>query len=103
MVQQMLSDPDKLEQMRQTILTNPMLKSMMQGLPGLDTLLNDKEAFQQAMQASAEMYKNMDGDALLKTMTQGAEAAKNLFDGNLDSSSSSKATAALDELDEDDD
>lgn len=99
MIQDMLTDPEKLEQMRQTILTNPMLKSMMGGLPGLDQLLNDKDAFQQAMKASADMYKNMDGDDLMKSMMNGAEAAKGMFDGTLPDSA---ATAGLDELDEDD-
>lgn len=98
MVQQMLSDPEKLEQMRKMILLNPMLKSMMGNMPGFDDLLNDPDAFREAMQASADLYKSMDSDTLLNSMMGGAAAASgNLFDGSMDNSAS-----ALDELDEDD-
>lgn len=100
MVQQMLSDPEKLEQMRKMIQTNPMLKSMMGNMPGFDELLNDPDAFREAMQASADLYKNMDPDTLMNSMMGGAAAAPGgLFDGTLDNSASA---AALDELDEDD-
>lgn len=102
MVQQMLSDPEKLEQMRKMIQTNPMLKSMMGNMPGFDELLNDPDAFREAMQASADLYKSMDPDTLMNSMMGGAAAASGgsgLFDGSLDSSASA---AALDELDEDD-
>ena len=70
----------------------------------------------EAMQAAAEIYKSMDSDQLMKTMMSGMGggmppgmdfggmgggfgAGANLFDGTLDDSST--ATAALDELDED--
>ena len=103
--QEMMSDPERLEQSRQMIINNPVLKSMMAGMPGMEDLLNDPDAWREAMQAAAELYKSMDSDTLMKAMMGGAEAAAGmpggggLFDGTLDDST---ATAALDELDEDD-
>lgn len=103
--QEMMSDPQRLEQSRQMILNNPMLKSMMAGMPGIEDLLNDPDAWREAMQAAADMYKSMDSDTLMKAMMGGAEAAAGLpgggglFDGTLDDTA---ANAALDELDEDD-
>lgn len=101
--QQLMSDPERLEQSRQMIMNNPMLKSMMSGMPGMEELLNDPEAWKEAMQAAAEVYRNMDGDQLLKAMMGGAGGLpgdmKGFFDGNLDDSATA---AALDELDEDD-
>ena len=112
MFQEMMNDPERLEQSRQMILNNPMLKSMMGGMPGMEELLNDKDAWREAMQAAAEIYKSMDSDQLMKTMMagmgasgmppmggMGGGAGANLFDGTLDNSMA--ATAALDELDED--
>ena len=104
--QEMMSDPERLEQSRQMILNNPMLKSMMAGMPGMEDLLNDPVAWRQAMQAAAELYKSMDSDTLMQAMMGGAEAAAGmpggggLFDGAL--MDDSTAAAALDELDEDD-
>ena len=46
-----MSDPDRLEESRQMILNNPMLKSMMAGMPGMEDLLNSPEAWREAMQA----------------------------------------------------
>ena len=117
---EMMSDPERLEQSRQMILNNPMLKSMMAGMPGMEEVLNDKDAWREAMQAAAELYQNMDSDELMQAMSgmegmkddlmknmggmggmggMGAGAGANLFDGTLDDDSA--ATAALDELDED--
>jgi hypothetical protein len=75
-LQQMLKDPEKLEQSRQMILNNPMLKSMMSNMPGMNELLNDKDSWREAMQMAAELYKNMDSDTLMKAMMGGAEAAQ---------------------------
>jgi Ubiquitin family len=102
--QQMMSDPERLEQSRQMILGNPMLKSMMAGMPGMENLLNDPDAWREAMQAAAELYKSMDSETLMKAMLGGATGMPppgGLFDGTLDESTS-RAAAALDELDEDD-
>ena len=117
-LQQMLQDPEKLEQSRQMILNNPMLKGMMANMPGMNELLNDKDSWRQAMQMAAELYKNMDSDTLMKAMMGGAEAAQNsmmndgtstggangLFDGTLRDDSLGEAdqvTSGFDELDED--
>lgn len=116
--QEMMNDPERLEQSRQMILSNPMLKSMMSGMPGMEELINDPDAWREAMQAVAELYQNMDSDELIQAMSgsmggaaaggmgglgggaggMGGGAGSNLFDGTLDDSAS---TAALDELDED--
>jgi Ubiquitin family len=110
LLQEMLNDPEKLEQSRQMILNNPMLKSMMSQMPGMDDLLNDKDAWRQAMQMAAELYKSMDSDTLMKAMMGGAEAASQnmmggmpgMMDGStLMNDSTTAATLALDELDED--
>lgn len=110
LLQEMLNDPEKLEQSRQMILSNPMLKSMMSQMPGMDDLLNDKDAWRQAMQMAAELYKSMDSDTLMKAMMGGAEAASQnmmggmpgMMDGStLMNDSTTAATLALDELDED--
>ena len=101
MFQDFMNDPENLEKSRQMILTNPMLKGMMSGMPGMDELLNDPVAWREAMMAAATMYKNMDPEDLMKAMGGGQPGA-GLFDGNLDPSSLA-AAKALDELDEDDD
>jgi hypothetical protein len=66
--QEYMNDPAKLEESRQMILNNPMLKSMMAGMPGMDQLLNDKEAWAMTMQAAAGMYSNMDPNDLMQAM-----------------------------------
>lgn len=103
MFKEYMSDPEKLEESRQMILSNPMLKSMMAGMPGMQELLEDKDAWCAAMQAAASMYSQMDSDTLMKAMMGGGGAGGmptgGLFDGTLDQST---AAAALDELDEDD-
>jgi hypothetical protein len=115
--QSYMNDPDKLEQSRQMILNNPMLKSMMSGMPGMEQILNDPVAWREAMQAAASMYKNMDPDTLMSMMSMGGAGAgagmagdgssiggglpPGLFSGTLDDPSSTAAAAALDELDED--
>lgn len=118
--QEYMGNAEMLEQSRQMILNNPMLKSMMAGMPGMEEILNDPDAWREAMQAAANMYKNLDPEQLQSMMGgmmngMGGEASglppgfggAGLFDGTLDSSTmnlndSSAAAAALDELDEDD-
>lgn len=39
---------------------------------GMEELLNDKDAFREAMQAAASMYENMDSDELMQAMMGGA-------------------------------
>lgn len=105
---EMMSDPERLEQSRQMILNNPMLKSMMAGMPGVENILNDPDAWREAMQSAAEIYQNMDSEQLAQAMSGMpgmmpgigglGNAGANLFDGTLDNSAT---TAALDELDDD--
>jgi hypothetical protein len=97
--QEYMNDPEKLEQSRQMILQNPMLKSMMAGMPGMEDLLNDPVAWREAMQAAASLYKNMDSNQLMKAMMGNADVMPGLFDSPFDNSAT---VAALDELDEDD-
>eukprot|EP00525_Craspedostauros_australis_P004971 CAMPEP_0198131852 /NCGR_PEP_ID=MMETSP1442-20131203/57078_1 /TAXON_ID= /ORGANISM="Craspedostauros australis, Strain CCMP3328" /LENGTH=275 /DNA_ID=CAMNT_0043792735 /DNA_START=102 /DNA_END=929 /DNA_ORIENTATION=+ len=105
MFQEMMNDPERLEQSRQMILSNPMLKSMMGSMPGMEELLNDPVAWREAMQAAAKMYENMDSNDLMQSMMGGAGDAgasgipPGLFDGMSPDTSS---TLALNELDEDD-
>lgn len=78
---------------------------MMAGMPGMEELLNDPDAWREAMQAAAQMYQNMDPNQMMSMMggmgdMGGMPGAGGLFDGTLDNSA---ATAALDELSEGDD
>jgi hypothetical protein len=101
MFQEYMNNPDMLEQSRQMILNNPMLKSMMGGMPGMEDLLNDSAAWAEAMTAAANLYKNMDSSEI-QSMMEGMgnmPGGPGLFDGGMDNSAA--ATAALDELDED--
>jgi Ubiquitin family len=90
-----MNDPERLEQSRQMILQNPMLKSMMAGMPGMEDILNSPEAWKEAMQAAAAMYQNMDQNDLMKAMMGGAPGAgmDGLFGGE-------GSMSALDELSE---
>mmetsp|Transcript_2655 Transcript_2655/g.3550 ORF Transcript_2655/g.3550 Transcript_2655/m.3550 type:complete len:297 (+) Transcript_2655:108-998(+) len=102
MFQEYMNNPEMLEQSRQMILNNPMLKGMMAGMPGMSDILEDPAAWREAMQAAATMYKSMDPE-MLKSMMGGAMppgggmGGGGLFDGNMNPGASS----ALDELDED--
>ena len=105
MFQQYMSDPDRLEESRQMILNNPMMKSMLAGMPGMEDLLNDKDAWREAMQAAANLYQNMDNDQLMQAMMGGAGAGAGmppgLFDGM--NPAGAEASLALDELSEGED
>jgi len=87
--QEYMSDPEKLEQSRQMILTNPMMKGMMAGMPGMDEILNDPVKWRETMLAAADMYKNMGSD--LTKLMEGME------------DSSINSPTALDELSEGED
>jgi hypothetical protein len=115
--QEYMNDPEKLEESRQMILNNPMLKSMMAGMPGMEDLLNNPDAWREAMKAAAGMYANMDSNDLMQAMMGGAGAAggmggmdmggaggmpPGLFDG-MDMNMNSAASLALDELSEGED
>lgn len=97
--QEYMSDPEKLEQSRQMILQNPLLKSMMAGMPGMQEILENPVAWREAMQAAANIYKNMDSEDLMKAiMGEGGSPGAGMFDG-LDAT----PMAALDELSEGED
>lgn len=104
--QEYMNDPERLEQSRQMILQNPMLKSMMGSMPGMEEILNSPEAWREAMQAAASMYQNMDQNELMQAMMGGAmggapgAGAGGLFGSSGDAS---PELAALDELSEGDD
>lgn len=107
--QDYMSDPEKLEQSRQMILQNPMLKGMMGGMPGMEELLNNPDAWREAMQAAANMYQNMDSGDLMKAMEGmggmpggGMPGMEGMFGDIGNMGSSAATTAALDELSEDD-
>ena len=104
-----MNDPEKLEQSRQMILQNPMLKGMMAGMPGMEELLNSPEAWREAMQAAAQMYQNMDQEDLMNAMQQGMNASGGMPGGMPPglfgdaSPSSNDNLSALDELSEGED
>ena len=98
--QEYMNDPERLEQSRQMILQNPMLKSMMAGMPGMEEILNSPEAWKEAMQAAASMYQNMDQNELMQAMMGGASPGG--MDG-LFGADSAAGTSALDELSEGED
>lgn len=99
-----MSDPERLEQSRQMILQNPMLKSMMAGMPGMEDILNSPEAWREAMQAAASMYQSMDQDDLMKAMMGGPPGGVGMDEmGGMGGLFGSEAgPSALDELSEDD-
>lgn len=104
-----MNDPEKLEQSRQMILQNPMLKGMMAGMPGMEELLNSPEAWREAMQAAAQMYQNMDQEDLMNAMQQGMNASGGMPGGMPPglfgdaTPSSNDNLSALDELSEGED
>ena len=110
---QYMNDPEKLEESRQMILNNPMMKAMMASMPGMSDILEDKEAWAQAMMAAAGIMQAMDPEDMLKMMEAGGGAGgmggmppgmggmggmggAGLFDN------AGAASSALDELSEDD-
>jgi len=69
-----MNDPTKLEESRQMILQNPMMKTMMSSMPGMSELLENKEVWAQTMIAAGQMMKNMDSDDMIKMMEAQAGA-----------------------------
>mmetsp|Transcript_31751 Transcript_31751/g.36447 ORF Transcript_31751/g.36447 Transcript_31751/m.36447 type:complete len:339 (+) Transcript_31751:120-1136(+) len=63
-----MNDPTKLEESRQMILQNPMMKTMMSSMPGMSELLDNKEVWAQTMIAAGQMMKNMDSEDMIKMM-----------------------------------
>jgi len=112
MFAEFMENPEKLEEARQVILDNPMMKGMMASMPGMSDLLEDKDAWAQAMTAAAGIVKQLDPEDMMKIMEAqaggmggmppglggGMGGAPGFFDGAGASSSS-----ALDELSEGED
>jgi hypothetical protein len=110
--QEFLSDPDKLEQSRQMILSNPMLKNLMSSMPGMGPLLDDPNAWRDAMQAAAQLYQNLDpqvmkqalsgvgGGAGLESLFGGADKA-GLLNGFDTSSQNDPTSMTLEEMEDD--
>lgn len=107
--QNFMNDPEKLEQSRQMILQNPMMKAMMAGLPGFEDVINDKEKWRGTMISAAQMYQNMTPDmmkamaSMSSGMGSGMGSGMNLNMPGMGDVSSSPAFAGLDELSEGDD
>jgi hypothetical protein len=98
--QEYMSDPEKLEESRQMILQNPMMRQMMTQMPGMSEILENKDAWREAMTAAANIYKEMDPDQLKQAM-MGNLPGPNDMDG-LFGNNNNGENDALDELDEDD-
>jgi hypothetical protein len=97
-----MNDPEKLEASRQMILSNPLMKQMMASMPGMQEILEDKDAWREAMTAAAQLYKEMDPEQLKQAMMGNMPNAGDL--GGLFGASpgAESAPTALDELSEDD-
>merc|ERR1712124_96483 len=101
-----MSDPTKLEESRQMILNNPMMKSMMGSMPGMKELLEDKDAWAETMKAAANMDQQMDPDDMMKVMEQAKQAQGGMMPpgmpgmgagaGLMDGAADAKAASALD-------
>lgn len=107
MFSQYMNDPEKLEESRQMILGNPMMKAMMASMPGMSDILEDKDAWAAAMMAAAGIMQSMEPEDMMRMMEAGGGAGGmppgmggmggmggGLFDG--------ASSSALDELSEDD-
>ena len=95
--QEYMSDPEKLEQSRQMILNNPMMKSMMSGMPGMEDLLASPDAWREAMTAAATLYQQMDPEVLKNAMRE------NMPPGMFGGGGGDDVNHALDELSEGED
>lgn len=60
--QEFLNDPSKMEESRQLLLQNPMMKTMIESIPFMKDIIGDKDAFRQTMLSAAQMYKDMGSD-----------------------------------------
>merc|ERR1711862_733995 len=116
--QEFLNDPDKMEESRQLLLQNPMMKSMLDSIPFMKDIIGDKEKFRQTMISAAQMYKEMGSEdgAGSSMMAEAMQRMNGLFGTNnngmpfgldmneiIDKSKNDNHNLALDELSEDDD
>uniref|UniRef100_A0A7S2N0G5 Ubiquitin-like domain-containing protein n=1 Tax=Helicotheca tamesis TaxID=374047 RepID=A0A7S2N0G5_9STRA len=95
--QEYMKDPEKLEQSRQMILQNPLMKSMMAGMPGFDEILNDEVKWRETMIAAADMYQQM-GSSLMNGL--GEDGGMGGLGGAPGGMGSFGGMSALDELSE---
>jgi len=101
MFQEMLTDPERLEQSRQMILSNPMMKSMMSEMPGFEEILNDKEKWRDSMVAAANMYKDLSPE-MMEGMFSGLTSGLNGELPDLGGAGAEEVSTGLDELSEGD-
>mmetsp|Transcript_3668 Transcript_3668/g.5043 ORF Transcript_3668/g.5043 Transcript_3668/m.5043 type:complete len:278 (+) Transcript_3668:112-945(+) len=98
--QEYMNDPEKLEQSRQMILNNPMMKGMMAGMPCFSEILEDPIKWRETMVAAANMYKDM-GPNLLNALGGGGAMPPGAFGlGNGNGAFGTGSASALDELSE---
>ena len=65
MMRELFEDPEKMEQTRQMMLSNPMIKPMLDQVPGMAEIIQDPEKWRQHMQESlAEIQKMQSSGAL---------------------------------------
>jgi len=116
--QEFLNDPSKMEESRQLLLQNPMMKSMIESIPFMKDIIGDKDKFRETMISAAQMYKEMgsseDGSMMAEAMqrmnglfgTNNAAASGMPFgldiNGIMDKTQNVNNNLALDELSEDD-
>lgn len=62
MLQEYLNDPEKQKQSREAILSNPMLKGLLDSDPEFAKVVSDPNKWQQSMQAAKSLF-NADGEA----------------------------------------
>lgn len=67
--QNYLNDPVKLEESRNMILNQPMIRHMMESFPGFMDILDDPVKWKETMIAAANMYKVMGGSNMMDPMS----------------------------------
>lgn len=73
MIDELLNDPEKIEQSRQLILENPMMVSMFKQVPGMEEMINDKDLW--ASQMKEQIIAQRDAFRAKKAAGGGAAGA----------------------------
>jgi len=89
-MQEVLTDPDKLQAGLQQLTDNPALKGLADAVPGLRDVLDNPEAMQEQAQKTAELFQKMGDPDAMKEMLEGL--------GGLDSDAMSKGMEAMQAL-----
>jgi len=89
-MQEVLTDPDKLQAGLQQLTDNPALKGLADAVPGLRDVLDNPEAMQEQAQKTAELFQKMGDPDAMKEMLDGL--------GGLDSDAMSKGMEAMQAL-----